>query len=307
VTAGSPPDPAPAERIRLPDGRSLGYAEYGDPQGLPLFYFHGWPGSRVEARFLDPAARERGLRVIAMDRPGMGLSDFQADRAIAGWPGDVEALADSLGLDRFAVLGVSGGGPYAAACAGKIGRRVTTAGIVSSLSPVDEPGLTDGMLWMNRMGMAAARWAPWLTRPVLGLIARRLRRPRRRALSHMISALPEVDREALDRPEFLGLVVATFREAFRNGTRGVALDGILYTRPWGFRPEAISVPVHLWHGELDRNVPVAMGRRLAAAIPGCRAAFLPGEGHFSLIGSRPEVVLEAMLSGDGPPPGGRLV
>jgi len=297
TAAGLAPAAPPGALVRLGDGRSLGYAEYGDRRGRPLLYFHGWPGSRVEARLLDFPARQRGLRVIAVDRPGMGLSDFNAGRTIADWPDDVEELADALGLDRFAVLGVSGGGPYAAACARKIGRRLTATGIVSGLGPIDAPGAMDGMLRMNRLAIAAAVWVPWLTPALLGLVARRLRRRPDRALSHMISSLPDPDQTALARPELRRLMVDTFREAFRRGTRGVALDGILYTRPWGFRPEEIPVPVYLWHGEDDMNVPAGMGRYMAAAIPRCHASFLPGEGHFSLIGGRPEEVLDTLAPG----------
>ena len=125
-------------RIRLADGRRLGYAEYGDPEGKPLFYCHGFPASRLEAALLDPSARKAGVRVVAADRPGCGLSDFQPDRRIGDWPGDVVELAGALGIDRFAVVGVSGGGPYALACARKIPQRLTAAAVVCGLGPVGE-------------------------------------------------------------------------------------------------------------------------------------------------------------------------
>ena len=105
------------KQFTLPDGRSLGYAAYGDPQGKPLFFFHGFPSSRLEAQFTEGVAGRLGARIIAIDRPGFGRSDFKKERRIRDWPDDVLALADALGIDRFAVLGVSGGGPYAAACA----------------------------------------------------------------------------------------------------------------------------------------------------------------------------------------------
>jgi pimeloyl-ACP methyl ester carboxylesterase len=137
--------------IRLRDGRRLSYAEWGDPGGRPLLYFHGWPGSRVEARLGDEAGRAKGIRFIAIDRPGMGLSDFQHRRTFVDWPDDVLQLAASLGFDRFAVLGISGGGPYAAACAWKLSNRLTRAGIVSCLAPLDVPGATAGMSRQNRL------------------------------------------------------------------------------------------------------------------------------------------------------------
>jgi pimeloyl-ACP methyl ester carboxylesterase len=116
-----------ARTIRLRDGRRLGYAEWGDPGGRPLLYFHGWPGSRVEGRLGDEAAKAKGVGMIALDRPGMGLSDYQPRRTLVDWPDDVIQVAAALGLDRFAVLGISGGGPYAAACAWKLSEQLTGA------------------------------------------------------------------------------------------------------------------------------------------------------------------------------------
>ncbi len=118
--------------IRLRDGGRLGYAEWGDTDGRPLLYFHGWPGARVEGRLGAEVARAKGIRFIALDRPGMGLSDYQPRRTFVDWPIDVAELAAALGLDRFAVLGISGGGPYAAACAWKLSERLTGAGIARS-------------------------------------------------------------------------------------------------------------------------------------------------------------------------------
>src|ERR671934_2916699 len=137
--------------IRLRDGRRLGYAEWGDPGGRPLLYFHGWPGSRVEGRLGDEAARAQGVRLIALDRPGMGLSDYQPRRALVDWPVDVSQVTAALGLDRFAVLGISGGGPYAAACAWKLSEQLAGAGIVSGLAPVDAPGALAGMGRQNQV------------------------------------------------------------------------------------------------------------------------------------------------------------
>jgi pimeloyl-ACP methyl ester carboxylesterase len=130
--------------LRLRDGRLLRYAEYGDPDGTPLFYFHGSPGSRFEGWFVDEAARRRGIRVIAFDRPGFG-SDFKPGRTIGDWPDDVVQAADAFGFDRFAILGLSFGGPHALACALRIPERLTSVAIVSSVGPFQAPGATDGM------------------------------------------------------------------------------------------------------------------------------------------------------------------
>jgi pimeloyl-ACP methyl ester carboxylesterase len=146
--------------ITLGDGRRLGYAEYGDPEGKPLFYCHGYPASRFEAALLDPAARKARVRIVAADRPGCGLSDFQPNRRILGWPNDVVELADALGIDRFAIVGVSGGGPYALACARKIPQRLTAAGVVCGLGPTSEPWALRGMLWSRRLVFGSLRTCP---------------------------------------------------------------------------------------------------------------------------------------------------
>ena len=136
-------------QITLSDGRALGYAEYGDPQGKPVFYFHGFPSSRLDWLLSDSnnVAAELNTRIIAVDRPGMGLSDPKPDREMLDWPDDVAELADAFKIKRFAGLGMSGGGPYAAACAYKIPERLTATGIVSGMGPADAPGAKDGLSW----------------------------------------------------------------------------------------------------------------------------------------------------------------
>ena len=119
----------------MSDGRRLGYALYGDRAGVPVFYFHGWPGSRLEAAALSDPAAKVGVHVIAVDRPGMGRSDHQTSRRLRDWPRDVAALADQLGIDRFRVVGFSGGGPYSLACAALLPHRVIAAGHVSGRAP----------------------------------------------------------------------------------------------------------------------------------------------------------------------------
>ncbi len=272
--------------IRLSDGRWLGYAEYGDPAGWPLMFFHGTPGSRVMARFAAPKARELGIRLIAPDRPGYGLSDLQPRRRLIDWPNDVQQLADALSLERFAVIGVSGGGPYAAACAWKMADRLVGAGIISGLAPVDlvwgelSPGqrLTARLARHSRLRelvlrMLAwgAQWHPEMVICGMGLAASRDDRK--------ILAQPEVKRTQID-----GLV-----EAFRGGAKGTVLELELFCHPWGFAIEEITMPVNLWHGEEDAIVPVHMGRYLSDHLPACKARFIPRAGHLWIFEGYEEV------------------
>jgi pimeloyl-ACP methyl ester carboxylesterase len=263
----------------LRDGRLLGYGEYGKPDGEPGFYFHGHPGSRLEAGFADAAAAEAGARIIALDRPGYGLSDFQPDRTIVDWPRDVEEAADALGIDRFSVMGSSGGGPYALACAHEIPERITKAGIVSGVGPYDSPGATEGMRWQNRAGFQLGARFPPLARLIMWSMERQLRRRPERMLKAIAEAMSPVDAEIARRAEVRSILRVALEEAFRQGGRGAALDVVLLGSPWGFRLEAIRPRVFLWQGELDVLVPPAMGRHLAAKIPNCHATFFPRDGH----------------------------
>lgn len=285
----------PDNVLRLKDGRLLGYAEYGDPDGKPLVFFHGMPGSRLSAQLGDAVAKKLGVRIIAPDRPGYGLSDFQPGRTILDWPDDVVELADALNIERFPVGGVSGGGPYATACAFKIPDRLTAAGIISGVGPFDVPESTQGMSRQNRLLFGAARRVPWLVNLPMWLMALGARRFADQFLSLTMRALPEPDKAILSRPEIRPLFVQDAVEAFRSGGRGAAWEAVLYARPWGFRLEDITMEVHLWQGEIDVNVPPTMGRYQADAIPNCKATFYPGQAHLLLI-DRMEEILGSLVS-----------
>jgi pimeloyl-ACP methyl ester carboxylesterase len=281
--------------LRLEDGRLLGYAVYGDPAGRPVFYFHGFPGSRLEARLADQIAARLGVRVIAVDRPGFGLSDFKPHRTIFEWPDDVVKIADALGINRFAAIGVSGGGPYAAACALRIPQRLIAVAIVCGLGPLDIPDCTDGMIRKNHLIFFLGRRLPWLARISLGRMAYRVRRNPEEMLGRMLVELPDPDKAVLERPEVKNTMKDNIVEALRRGSRGVACELLLYTRPWGFLLNDIATRVDLWHGEQDASVPPTMGRYQASTIPNCRAMFYPGEGHFSLVINHMEEILSSLF------------
>ena len=282
------PEPSHAEHespeeqnrvLQLADGRRLGFAEYGTPDGAPIFIFHGTPGSRLMLRVADAPARRRGVRVIAPDRPGFGLSDRQPGRRLLDWPGDVRALADFLGIERFAVAGISGGGPYTLACALKLPERLTVAGVISGMGPV--VGELGGVLdRKHRLAFATMRRAPPLLHLVMAAASLGWQRIPERLLDALHAYMPPADQAIVARPEVRASLLAGLREAFRQGGRGATDELRLFVAPWGFRLEDIRAPVRLWHGEADDLVPCAMGRHVAGAIPGCRAEFIPGAGHY---------------------------
>jgi pimeloyl-ACP methyl ester carboxylesterase len=276
--------PAPKDHtVMLPDGRHLRVLECGDPAGKPMLYFHGFPGSRLEVLFADQAAKQAGIRLVGVDRPGYGRSSRRFFRKLTDWSEDVRRLAGKLGFERFDVLGVSGGGPYAAACAASLSDRLQTAGIVCGLGPLQEFGSATAMTWTNRLGLKlAARW-PKLAHSVFIPVAYLLRHHPAVVLSFMRQRVTEPDRNIMHKPEIRRLICLSFRESMRNGPGGALCDLHLYTRPWEFSLDKIRKPVLLWHGERDVIVPAAMGRALAASIPTCTARYYPDEGHFSLI------------------------
>ncbi len=284
------------QQLQLSDGRLLGYDEHGPPNGPPVFYFHGSPSTRLEWNlFASVGMAERlKLRVIAPDRPGLGRSDFQAGRRIGDWPADVIALADHLGLTRFAVLGYSGGGPYAAACALKIPERLRRVGIVSGTGPFDRHDLSAGINPASLRFMQMARNKPWLSRITVRLMGCMVRWAPRRVIALTVAALPAPDREMLARPEFQCGYLATIREALRAGPRGAQCDTALMVSPWDFHPQEIRAEVHLWHGEADTNAPIAMGRYMASVIPNSRSSFYSGEGHLSLMAKHVEKILNVL-------------
>jgi pimeloyl-ACP methyl ester carboxylesterase len=277
--------------LKLSDGRSLVYAEYGAPAGKPIFYFHGSPGSRLDPQMLDQDCLVKfNARLISPDRPGMGLSDFRPNRNISDWPEDVSALADALGLQRFAVLGHSGGGPYAEVCALKIPQRLTAVAVVSGVGPLDAPEATQGM-GTGRFLLKAARLHPRLGGMFLGMMKSSMRYAK---MSEM-PGMPPPDMEILAQPEFATAFQATAEESWRRDVGGSAWDATIVARPWDFQLEAIKMPVHLWHGGADRNAPVAMGRFVAQSIPGCLAKFYPDEGHLSLLRNHLDEVLQVLV------------
>jgi pimeloyl-ACP methyl ester carboxylesterase len=267
-------------RIRLSDGRWLGFADYGDPQGMPLFAFHGTPGSRLMVEAADRPARAAGVRLIAPDRPGFGLSCRRPGRRIADWPQDVVELADQLGIDRFGVVGVSGGGPYALACAWRIPERLTIVASISGVAPMTDAGGLPGLRRQDHMALEVVRLAPWLGRSLMALCGRGWRRTPERMYRRLLAFCPPADRALLERPEVTRALVTGVQEAFRHGTEGPAEELRLLIRPWGFALGEITLPVYLWHGDRDTLVPCAALERLAGALPRRRVEVVPGGGHY---------------------------
>ena len=265
--------------LRLADGRRLSWDEAGDPGGVPIFFFHGAPGSGLQRRVFmndEEDLRAAGVRLISPDRPGVGHSDPQPDRRIADWPGDVATLARHLRLGRFAVLGFSGGTPYAVAVAAS-NPRVGALGIVSGDAPpgrlvgipgglpataAHRPGLTAVVLWMVRL---AAQVAPDLT------------------ADRGTAMMSEADRRVVSDPGMRRRFIDMLRDALRQGPSGTLLDLQLADEDWDLDPPRAPIPVHIWHGEADADSPVSIARFLARRLPRATLHTFPDEGHVSVF------------------------
>lgn len=278
------------------DGRRLCFREYGAPDGVALLYFHGWPGSRLDFGANDALAAAAGVRVIAIDRPGMGGSDRMPGRGVLDWPADVAALADELRIDRFAVLGFSFGGPYARACAHALGERVRLTVLVSSMGPVEDPAAGAALLPRPlRLGLALARRSPALALPFAWLTAREV------ASGHLerdlARVMPAADGDVLARAEVSDAMAASAIECFRGGLRGAADDAAAVARGEGFTLEQIAGEVSIWHGELDRSDPVAMARSQERRIPRASAHYVAGGGHLILFSHAAEILAAVAAAG----------
>ena len=274
----------------LPDGRQLSWLELGNPTGPAAFVFHGTPGSRLQLSFNDRAIGAAGVRFIAPDRPGYGHSTYQPGRRLTDWPSDVRVLADHLQIERFSVIGISGGGPHAAACARLLGDRVDALGIVSGVGPISEINSEGGAGRVADVISNLARRSHYWIVPPLALTSAMARLWPEAALRISSRQMPAVDLAVLARPE----VTAAFVEERRcsSSTRAFAFaqDIALFVQDWGFRLEDIKVPAQIWHGTHDHNVPFAHGQYLAERIRGSTLHRCEGEGHLLAVDRTTEIL-----------------
>ncbi len=276
--------------LRLLDGRDLGYVESGDPTGSVLLYFHGHPGTRLEAGLLGDAATKHAVRLIGVDRPGLGLSDYKPGRRLLDWPDDVTQLADALHLDRFAVVGFSGGGPYALACAHALPQRLTACGLVSSAGQA------------NRFFSFLALWAPWLILPTAKRSFRSLDRAEKLLTRVTRQRWPAPDQQAFASPHVRSVLIASLVDSFTQGTEGAARDGMLIgAHNWRFTLDSITAPtIHLWHGALDKQIPITQAQAIATQLAHVEPTFYPEDAHISTITNHADEIVAALVAVDPP-------
>jgi pimeloyl-ACP methyl ester carboxylesterase len=289
---------AATRTVETADGRSLGVHEGGDPEGAPVVVHHGSPGSGLFYPTADTLAREGGIRLIGYDRPGYGNSTRAAGRSVADCAADVDAIADALGLDRYASWGISGGGPHALACAALCDERLTGVASLAAVAPWGAEGLD----WLAGMGESnieefdAVLAGETALRPAL-------ERDRAELLAAAPAELVEVwstllgpeDRSVLTE-ELAAFLVESAALGLRDGVDGWLDDNFAFVKPWGFDVTSVDRPVLLLHGGDDRFVPVSHGRWLADRIPGVEARITDADGHLTLVERRVGEVHEWLLS-----------
>ncbi|MGV9315159.1 alpha/beta fold hydrolase [Streptomyces sp. NPDC003691] len=279
-------------RVRMNDGRHLIAELSGDPGGRPVFLLHGTPGSR-----LGPAPRgmvlyQRGMQLIAYDRPGYGESDRLAGRSVADVAQDVRAIADDLGLERFSVVGRSGGAPHALACAALMPDRVDRTAALVTLAPRDAEGLDwfEGMAASNVDAYTSALDDPTVFTKVFTLRSDEIRRDPIRLLNDLRRELPDSDRAVVADAGVRSMLLRNYQEALRMSAWGWIDDALAFSSPWGFDPADIDCPVMLWHGEQDVFSPVGHSRWLAERIPGVTAVLEPAAAHFDALHALPGIL-----------------
>ncbi len=276
--------------LMLNNGRTLSYAEYGDPDGLPMIGFHGMPGSRLVMKAFENTAEEAGVRLIAPERPGYGYSSPDPKGTLLGYSDDVAFLADALKLEQFVVLGASGGGPYALACAYRLPERLKLAVMVSGVGPLNYPGSLQGMASVNRRMFQLGRISPGLVGFLLPRMIRSSLPSMRQHVQAGTSPNPSLS------PEVFAIMAADQAEAIRAGGKGLTYDIKNYWRPWNINFAKIKLKVMLWHGEADDLSPAATVRHVASLLPNCTATFFPGEDHASTWLMHDQEIMQAIVA-----------
>lgn len=282
--------------IAVGEGRQIGFAEFGDPQGRAVFWLHGTPGARrqipMEARVF---AEQRGIRLIGIDRPGIGSSTpFQYDNVLS-FSNDFTTIADTLGVDTMAVVGLSGGGPYTLGCAAALPERIVAAGVLGGVAPTVGPdAIGGGLMALGSVVAPLIEVAGGPIRLAASTFIRLVRPVAGPALYIYAGISPEADRKMLVRPEFKAMFLDDLLNGSRKQLAAPFADIVVFARDWGFRLDEVKVPVRWWHGDRDHIVPFAHGSHVVSALPDAELHRLPGESHLAGLG-RAEDILGTML------------
>jgi len=264
-------------------GRRLSYYQYGAMDGVPIFFCHG-TGSHIHVALFHKAAKESGYRIIVPDRPGIGLSEFYRDRKILDGADDIASLADHLGIDKFGVIGISGGGPTLLACAYSLASRLKFVVDLACAAPLyTDPSALKDLGWVDRVYAKLGVWLPLglfqIPFALLGFQQKMLKSPQAFA-KMMQSSMCKADMELFKDKDLQYLFMRDFQELFKQGSKGPSLDAQLIYHPWGFDVRDIKCHVDIRQGSEDRWIPPSFSRYLAGALPNAKLYMIQGQGHF---------------------------
>jgi len=278
--------------VRAAGGRQLTTQTYGDPDGRPVFLLHGTPGSRLGPHPRSAVLHRLGVRLISFDRPGYGESDRVAGRRVADVATDVLTIADAYGLGKFAVVGRSGGGPHALACAALLPERITKAAVLVGLAPQGADGLDwfDGMAQSNVIEFTAAAHGYADIVAHTKAVADAVRANPASLIARLQTELPDSDRRVVADRGIRSMLVETYAEALRTSDYGWIDDALAFCSPWGFDPATVTVPVLIWHGASDVFSPASHARWLADRIPNAAVVVQAGAAHFGALDVLPDIL-----------------
>lgn len=280
------------QTTKLKNGRTLGFAEYGDVNGTPVFHFNGSCGSRLEHPPELSILTEAGIQLICTDRPGHGLSSPQPDRRVIDWPEDVIQLANHLGIEKFYLLGWSAGGPYAHACAYKYPERIIAYAIVSGLAPPDRPKPYSGLPFSYKLLLFIMRRFPKLNYFFRKQMAGAIQGDVESVGAKLAGGIPKEDQLLLQDKQCMEMFVKDVQEGFKQGWNGPAEDDITINSPWGFSMEEITIPSYVWQGTLDSNVPLLQGKYQHKVLKNSKLIIVENQAHLFLLAMWKEVLLK---------------
>ena len=285
--------------ITLSDGRRLNYLEFGKANGHPVFYFHGAPSSCLEPLLIgNEVFIEYGLRIIAPNRPGIGQSDFQINRKFKDWPEDVLSLADHLKLDKFSVFGNSGGGGYVTACAAIIPERLLSAVAVSGGWQMNLPEAKKNLKFPFSVFWTVTAKLPFLLPFLLGTMQSSPKASKEKGLAQAKKMMPAPDYEALIQYDRAEVLARALDEAIIN-KKGVAWDLRLYLKKFDFNLSEITFPITFFHGEIDKNMPIELVKKMVVQIPNAKLITYENDAHLSTLCNHFNEVARAILNDGG--------
>lgn len=276
--------------------RRLGFAEFGDPQGRAIFWLHGTPGARrqIPAEARAYAELEK-IRLIGVDRPGIGSSTPHQYPNVLAFADDLRTIADTLGIDKFAVVGLSGGGPYTLAAAAAMPERVVAAGVLGGVAPYVGPdGISSGLMNLGSTVAPVLEVAGMPIRLAAATLIKFIAPVGSPVLEIYARISPEGDRRLLARPEFKAMFLDDLLNGGRKQLSAPFYDIVDFVRDWGFRLDEVKVPVRWWHGDKDHIVPFEHGVHVVSLLPDAEMTVLPGESHLGGLGFAEEI-LRSML------------